>query len=52
MIYSAHQIWGMHGGGKNAYRILVGKYEEKTPLGRYRNRWENNIRIKLKITGW
>jgi hypothetical protein len=37
---------------KNADSILVGKHEEKIPLGRHRNRWENNIKMKLKITGW
>jgi hypothetical protein len=36
----------------NAYRILVGKPEGKTPLGRPRRRWEDNIRKDLKETGW
>jgi hypothetical protein len=30
---------------KNAYRILVGKPEEKRPLGRPRHRWEDNIKM-------
>jgi hypothetical protein len=37
---------------RNAYRILVGKPEEKKPLGRPRRRWEYNIRIDLKELGW
>jgi hypothetical protein len=28
-----------------AYRVLVGKPEEKSILGRYRRRWEDNIKI-------
>jgi hypothetical protein len=34
----------------NTYRptILVGKPQEKTPLGRSRHRWEGNIRIDLR----
>jgi hypothetical protein len=33
---------------RNAYRILVGKPEEKRPLGRPRRRWVNNIKIDLR----
>jgi hypothetical protein len=29
---------------RNAYRIFVGKPEEKRSLGRPRRRWENNIK--------
>jgi hypothetical protein len=29
---------------KNEYRILVGKPEGKRPLGRYKHRWEYNMR--------
>jgi hypothetical protein len=28
---------------RDTYRVLVGKPEGKTPLGRPRNRWKNNI---------
>jgi hypothetical protein len=31
----------------NAYRLLVGKPEVKTPLGRPRCRWVDNIRMDL-----
>jgi hypothetical protein len=37
---------------RNAYRILVRKPEGKRPLGRPRCRWENNIRMDLRETGW
>jgi hypothetical protein len=33
---------------RNAYRILVGKPEGKSPLGRPWRRWVNNIRIYLR----
>jgi hypothetical protein len=37
---------------RNAYRILVGKPEEKTPLGRPRRRWVDNITIDPRDIGW
>jgi hypothetical protein len=37
---------------RNIYNILVGKPEEKRTLGRYRRRWEDNIRIYLWEIGW
>jgi hypothetical protein len=30
-----------------AYRVLVGRPEFKRPLGRYRRRWENKIKMDL-----
>jgi hypothetical protein len=30
---------------RNAHDGLVGKPEEKRPLGRYRHGWEDNIRM-------
>ena len=33
------------------YRILVGKREGKTPLGRRRHRWEDNIKMDLQEVG-
>jgi hypothetical protein len=30
---------------RNAYRILVGKAERKTPLGRPRSRWVDKIKM-------
>jgi hypothetical protein len=37
---------------RNAYRILVGKRERKTPVGRPRHRWVNNIKMDLRGKGW
>jgi hypothetical protein len=37
---------------RNAYRILVGKAERKTPLGRPGFRWVNNINMDLREIGW
>jgi hypothetical protein len=34
------------------YRILVGKSEGKTPLGRSRRKWEDNIKMDIRETGW
>jgi hypothetical protein len=37
---------------KTAYKILVGKPEGKRPLARPRRRWEDNIIMNLRETGW
>jgi hypothetical protein len=48
--------WAGHvariGETKNAYRILVRKPEGKTPLGRPRHRWVDNIKMDLRDIGW
>jgi hypothetical protein len=31
---------------------LVGKHEGKSPLGRPRCKWEDNINMKLREIGW
>jgi hypothetical protein len=36
---------------RNAYRILVGKPERKSPLGRPRYRWVDNIKMDLREIG-
>jgi hypothetical protein len=33
------------------HRVLVGKPEGKSPLGRPRRRWENNIKMDLQDVG-
>ena len=33
---------------RNAYRVLVGKPESKSSLGRPRRRWEDNITMDLR----
>jgi hypothetical protein len=42
----------MYGERTGAYRALVGKLEGKRPLGRPRNRWEDNIKMDLHEVGW
>jgi hypothetical protein len=41
-----------NGERSNAYRILVGKPEGRTPLGRPRRRWVDNIKMDLREIGW
>ena len=36
---------------RGVYRVLVGKPEGKTPLGRPRHRWEDNIKMDLQEVG-
>jgi hypothetical protein len=47
--------WAGHvarmGEGRGVYRVLVGRPECKTPLGRPRRRWEDNIKLNLKEIG-
>jgi len=40
------------GEGRGVHRVLVGKPEEKRPLGRPRRRWEDNIKMDLQEVGW
>jgi hypothetical protein len=48
--------WAGHvarmGEGRNVYRVLVGKPEEKRPLERPRHRWEDGIKTDLREIGW
>jgi len=37
--------------GRGVHRVLVGKPEEKRPLGRPRRRWEDNIKMDLQEVG-
>jgi hypothetical protein len=37
---------------RNACRILVGTPEGKTPLGRPKCRWVDNIKIYVREIGW
>jgi len=36
----------------NAYKILARKPEGKRSLGRYRHRWEDNIRLDTREMRW
>ena len=37
--------------GRGVHRVLVGKPEGKRPLGRPRNRWDDNIKMDLQEVG-
>jgi hypothetical protein len=37
---------------RNVCKVLMGKPEGKSPLGRARRRWEDGIRMNLRETGW
>jgi hypothetical protein len=37
---------------KNAYKIFIAKPDGKTPHGRPRLRWDNNIKMDLRKVGW
>jgi hypothetical protein len=56
MIKSRRMKWAGHvaqmGKKGNAYRILVGKPEERRPLERPRHRWVDNIRMGLREIEW
>jgi len=39
------------GEGRGVHRVLVGKPEEKRPLGRPRRRWVDNIKMDLREVG-
>jgi hypothetical protein len=47
-------MWHTWGEGRGVYRVLVGRPEGKRLLGRYRHRWEDNIKMdprKIGING-
>jgi len=41
----------MYGARRSVFWALVGKPERKTPLGRHRCRWEDNIKMDLQEVG-
>jgi hypothetical protein len=49
-------IWARHvacmGKKRGAYKLLEGKPERKSKLGRPRRRWKDNIKMDLKELGW
>jgi hypothetical protein len=55
VIKSRRMRWAVHvtrmGEGRVVCRVLVGKPEEKRPLGRPRRRWEDNVRMHLQEVG-
>jgi len=42
---------GRMGEDRGVHKVLVGKPEEKRPLGRPRRRWEDNIKMDLQGVG-
>jgi hypothetical protein len=55
-INKTRMIWAGHiermGEKRNAYMVLVTNPEGKRPLGRFRRRWEGNIKMDLREIGW
>jgi hypothetical protein len=37
---------------RGGYRVLMGRPEEKRPLGRPKHRWEDKIEMDFKDSGW
>jgi hypothetical protein len=37
---------------RNAGKVLAGNPEGKSPLGRTQHKWENTVRMYLKVTRW
>jgi hypothetical protein len=54
VIKSGRMRWAGHvacmGEGRYVYRVLVGRPEDKRPLGRPRRRWEDNIKMDFRET--
>jgi len=40
------------GDRRGVYRVLVGKFEGKRPLGRLKCRWKDNSKTDLQEAGW
>jgi hypothetical protein len=55
-IKSRRMRWAGHvarvGEERKVYRVLVGKPEGKSPLGRPKRRWEDWIRMDVRGIGW
>jgi len=55
VIKSKRMGWAGHvarmGDRRVVYRVLVGKFEGREPLGRPRRRWEYDIKLNLKEVG-
>jgi hypothetical protein len=54
-VKSRRMRWAGHvarmGDDRKVYKVLVGKPEGKTPLGRPRRRWEDGIRMDIREIG-
>jgi hypothetical protein len=55
VVKSRRMRWAGHvarmGEDRGVNRVLVGKPQEKTPLGRLRRRWEDNMKMELQEVG-
>jgi hypothetical protein len=55
VIKSRRMRWAGHvahmGEGRDVYRVLVERPKGKTPLGRPRHRWVDNIKLDLRELG-
>jgi len=55
VIKSRRMRWAGHiariGERRGVYRVLVGKHEGKSPYGRHRPRWEDDIKLDLQEVG-
>jgi len=55
VVKSSRMRWAGHvarmGEGRGVHRVVVGKPEGKSPLGRPRRRWEDNIKMDLREVG-
>jgi len=56
-VIKSHRLrWAGHAArmdeNRTAYKILIGKPDGKTPLGRPRRRWEDNIRMDFNEMGY
>ena len=55
VVKSRRMRWARHvvrmGEDRGVHMMLVGKLEEKRPLGRPRRRWEDNIKMDLQEVG-
>jgi hypothetical protein len=40
------------GNRRGAYKVMVWKTEEKIPLGRPKNRWEDTTKMNIYDVGW
>jgi hypothetical protein len=55
VVKSRRMRWAGHvarmGEGRGVHRVMVGKREGKSPLGKPRRRWEDNIKMDLQDVG-
>jgi len=50
--YEMGEACGTYGESRGAYRVLAGISEGKRPLGRYKCRWKDNIKMYVPEVKW